>query len=253
LTILFDWQAAWGNDNLEVLFNQGNQFFQQEQYEDAVLSYQKILDQGAESWEVYYNLGNAYFRIGSLGPAILNFERALRMAPDNEDVQHNIEVANLLIIDKIEQSPKFFMSSVIDNFAGFLGLKTNVNILGKVVLAFYLIFMVLLILRLLLRQPRIKARLIYGIIPALIVLIILTVSWQVVLYQQRHQEEAVILEAEVDVLGAPDASGKALFTIHEGTKVGIEKKIDQDDVIWLSVQLADGKTGWVTDTVLERI
>ncbi|MCK5739449.1 tetratricopeptide repeat protein, partial [bacterium] len=215
--------------------------------------YQKIVDQGAESWEVYYNLGNAHFRMGSLGPAILNFERALRMAPDNEDVQHNIDVANLLITDKIEQLPQFFMNSVIDNFAGFLGLKTNVNTLGKIVLAFYLVFMVLLILRFLLRQSRIKARLIYGIIPALIVLIVLTLSWQVLLYQQRHQEAAVILEAEVDVLGAPEDSGKPLFTIHEGTKVGIEKKSDQNNITWLLIQLPDGKTGWVTDNVLEKI
>ena len=253
LTILFNWQAAWGNDNLDALFTQGNQFFQQEQYENAISSYNKILDQGVESWEVYYNLGNSYFRTGSLGRAILSFERALRLAPDNEDIQHNIDVANLLISDKIEQSPQFFMSSVIDNVAGFLGLKTNVNTLGKIVLAFYLVVMLLLIVRLLLRQPKIKARLIYGIVPLLILLTILTVSWQVMLYQQRHQEQAIILDSEVDVLAAPEDSGKALFTIHEGTKVGIEAKIVQNAVTWLSVKLADGKTGWVTDKVLEKI
>ena len=65
----------------ETFLEQGNHFYQKQQYDKAIESYSKVLNEGYESAELYFNLGNAYYRKGSLGYAILNFERALKLSP----------------------------------------------------------------------------------------------------------------------------------------------------------------------------
>ena len=74
----------------DAFMQQGNQYYQKQQYESAIQSYSKVLNEGYESAELYYNLGNAYYREGKLGYAILNYERALKLSPGDDDIQHNL-------------------------------------------------------------------------------------------------------------------------------------------------------------------
>lgn len=63
-------------------------------------------------------------------------------------------------------------------------------------------------------------------------------------------EEAVVLAPEARVLSAPSAEGGlTIFTLHEGTKVRIDRRTDG----WAEIVLADGKVGWLELKVLEVI
>ena len=60
---------------LETIMKQGNDFYQNKQFDEAINSYETILKQGYISSELFYNLGNAYYRVGQLGKSILYFEK----------------------------------------------------------------------------------------------------------------------------------------------------------------------------------
>ncbi len=240
------------NDH-EQLFLTGNQYYQQENYDEAIASYETILTSGYESWELYFNLGNAYFRSGRAGKAILNYERARRLAPLNSDIRHNLEIANLSIADKIEVPPKFFLIEIGNAVVESLGLKLNLNELTKYVLLVYLILMFLIIARILVVKPEIRRILFYFIIPIFILLILIVITLQVEIYTNKKNVEAILIASEVDVYGAPEENSTLLFSLHEGVKIRIQNNLDKDNARWLEIQLSDGKTGWVRDTGFEKI
>lgn len=245
--------ALFAMQENEQLFLNGNQNYQQENYDEAISSYESILKNGYESWELYFNLGNAYFRSGRVGKAILNYERARRLAPLNADIRHNLEIANLSIADKVEVPPKFFLIEIGSAVVESLGLKLNLNELTKYVLLVYLILMFLLIARILVVRPEIRRILFYFIIPIFILLILIVITLQVEIYSDKKNVDAILIASEVDVYGAPEENSKLLFSLHEGVKIRIQNNLDKDNAKWLEIQLSDGKTGWVRDTGFERI
>ena len=98
-----------------VLFSQANDAFReansmredsqkaQKLYEKAILSYEKIIDEGKiESAGLYYNLANAYFLKGDLGRAILNYRRAENLDSADANIQKNLSFARSRRIDKVK-------------------------------------------------------------------------------------------------------------------------------------------------------
>ncbi len=55
-----------------------------------------------DSGSVYYNLGNACFKQKKLGEAIYYWEKAQQKLPADRDLRENLELANLMIVDRIE-------------------------------------------------------------------------------------------------------------------------------------------------------
>jgi len=237
----------------ENLFVTANQYYQQENYEQAIYHYELILKNGYENSELYYNLGNAYFRFGNIGKAILNYERAKRLAPLNDDIRHNLEIAKLSTVDKIEVPPRFFLVEILDDLIEFLGLRMNLNDFTKLVIGVYLVFMILIIVRIVVNRQNVKKRLLYIILPLFVTLILFVIMLQVEIYSHTHTNEAIILAEEIEVVGAPEQNAKQLFSLHQGTKVTIQNQLVKEGKNWLEIKLVDGKTGWVEEEVLERI
>lgn len=100
----------------EVFIQQGNRYYQKQDYNQAVQSYLKVLNEGYESAELYYNLGDAYYREGKLGYAILNYERALKLSPGDDDIRHNLALANSRTIDRLNTLPDFFLFQWWESF-----------------------------------------------------------------------------------------------------------------------------------------
>ena len=93
----------------EQVFQQGNALYQQGKFAEAAGVYEAILKSGSVSGELLFNLGNAYYKTGNMGKAILQYERALRLMPGDDDLRHNLQLANLLIVDRIEATPRLFL------------------------------------------------------------------------------------------------------------------------------------------------
>ena len=101
-------------------FDEGNQRYQEGDFDGALERYAQILDDGLESGELYYNIGNTYFKLGELGPAILYYERARRLMPGDGDLLANLELARSLTADEIAPLPGFWLFRAVGWWVGLL-------------------------------------------------------------------------------------------------------------------------------------
>lgn len=85
--------ACLGDGPFEEAFAQGNAYYTEGGYAEAVASYTQALEEGGHSAALHYNLGNTYYRLGEIGRAILNYERARWLDPRNPDIAANLRLA----------------------------------------------------------------------------------------------------------------------------------------------------------------
>ena len=230
-------------DSNEALFLEGNQYYQNGQYEEALGAYQKILDAGSESGALYYNMGNCCYKLSRIGQAVLYYERARKRIPSDEDVKANLAMANLAVVDKIEPLPEFFLFKIV---------RVTVRaipgpVLTVLAVTCYLLAVGLFILRMLarksgLRRLSLRGAAVFGILFA---------AFGILLVGQIRGagtlREAVILAAKVDVMSGPSAQGGTeVFSLHGGTKV----TLDRESGDWIEIILPDRKVGWVKKEAL---
>ena len=224
---------------------QGNQFYQNQQYEKAIQSYSKVLNEGYESAELYYNIGNSYYREGNLGYAILNYERALKLSPGDEDIQHNLALANTKTIDRINTLPEFFLFQWWESFLAILTFS------GWIYLSyiFYLLLLLLIIFYFYTRRPDYQRLAFFSGI-AVLFLLAVSVSISVIKYNREFNiKNGVIVEQSATAKLSPDPDSNDAFVIHEGLKVKIEDKVEN----YYRIRLQDGKQGWLPQNDLRII
>jgi tetratricopeptide (TPR) repeat protein len=224
---------------------QGNQFYQKQQYDKAIQSYSKVLNEGYESAELYYNIGNSYYREGNLGYAILNYERALKLSPGDEDIQHNLALANTKTIDRINTLPEFFLFQWWESFLAILTFS------GWIYLSyvFYLLLLLLIIFYFYTRRPDYQRLAFFSGI-AVLFLLAVSVSISVIKYNREFNiKNGIVIEQSATAKLSPDPDSNDAFVIHEGLKVKIEDKVEN----YYRIRLQDGKQGWLPQNDLRII
>jgi tetratricopeptide (TPR) repeat protein len=96
--------AELSQEQICSLFSQANQYFRQansagnteqadQNYHQAILSFEKIIEQGGiKNAKLYYNLANTYFLLGQTGKAILYYRKAANLENDN-NIRKNLNFA----------------------------------------------------------------------------------------------------------------------------------------------------------------
>jgi tetratricopeptide (TPR) repeat protein len=230
-------------DSKDALFLEGNKSYQNGQYEEALGAYQKILETGFESGPLYYNMGNCCYKLSRIGQSILFYERARKSISSDEDLKTNLTMANLAVVDKIEPQPEFILFKIV---------RAAVHLIPKQILvilliASYLLAVGLFILWMLARKS--FARLL-GLRGAAVFGIFCAVFGILLIGQVREnatRREAVILTGKVEVMSGPGGqTGTEVFSLHEGTKV----MLDRESGEWIEIILPDRKVGWVKKVML---
>ncbi len=85
-------RAAGASEAAAALYNEGNRYFRDALYAQAVERYEAAAEAGARDARLEYNWAAALARLGDVGRARLHLERAIRLAPGDEDAGHNLEV-----------------------------------------------------------------------------------------------------------------------------------------------------------------
>lgn len=227
----------------EHLYNKGNKFYENKEFDSAVVYYEKTLNQGVLNSQLFYNLGNAYYRTENKGKAILCYERAYKLNPSDADIEANLKYAKMNITDRIPEPE----GSVLTIFLNYL--HDLISLKYQLVLIIVLLFIISLCFSssLFIKGNR-RLWFIYTAILSTIILATLALSAGIKIHRLERVEYAIVLKEKVDAKNAPDG-GKILFTVHEGTKFQIKKR-DKD---WYYVSLANGVSGWVKSDVLEKI
>ena len=228
---------------LTTLFAQANAQYAEGNYAEAAVQYEQILAE-QPSAEVYYNLGNAYFKQGELAQSILAYERALRLKPSYKDAKHNLQFAQSRIVDNIEDTQSFFLST---------WLKAVRNTLGQhtwIVLSITLFILMLLgFLFFAFSQTLwVRKTAFYLSVIALVISVVACINAGSLHSRDTQRAEAIITQGVVNAKSSPDRSGNDLFTVHEGTKVEITEVIGS----WCCIQVGNN-IGWMPLSYLERI
>lgn len=229
----------------DFLFQQGNDLYKAEKYTEAIEQYKAVLEQGYESPELYYNLGNAYFKEQEIGMAILCFERAKKMSPHDPDIEYNLKLAQLRVVDKIPVPPPFFLLKIWRTIKNALTLKQ----LGIVALGLWIILSIILITRMIFRQP---AALYFSrmfLVPVLSLFLMFAFLFGVRLNEENTIEDAIVIVDKVEVKSSPVASSTQVFALHEGAKVAVTDESGE----FSRIKLADGKVGWIQSNTVIKI
>ena len=227
-------------------FDEGNQRYQEGDFNGALERYSQILADGLESGELYYNIGNTYFKLGELGPAILYYERARRLMPGDGDLLANLELARSLTADEVAPLPGFWLFRAV---GWWVGLLPRPMLVWLVAVA-YLITIAAVIFVILRPATVLAAWGRWLAIASATVVVVFGLNLAVRELGIGASEEAVIMAEETAVQSAPsDDSTLQIFAVHEGTKVRIDRRSDA----WIEIILEDGKVGWVRADQLELI
>lgn len=229
----------------EMLFVEANQLYQQGRFSEAQDLYERIHAEGYASPELYFNLGNAYYKLGSIPKAILSYERALRLAPSDDDARYNLQLANLLLTDKIESTPRLFLWDYWDAIKAAFS-PAPLTIVGYVFLVLALVALSLLVASR--SYARRKVWFIAACSSGALMILCVVLLFATVADRQRA-DTAIVMTAVTTIKNAPDGRSTDAFVLHGGAKVVITDEVDG----WVRIRLADGKVGWMERTAAEII
>lgn len=221
----------------EGTFAQANHYYNEAIYDSALMAYHRVLDSGLASAALYYNLGNTYFKLRDFPSAILYYEKARKLAPADEDILFNIDLANNMIVDRIEPLPQMFYRIWWNQFYGLFDAYTWAWI--SVVL--FLLTLALLLLYL------VADRLLWrklGFFAGLLVMVLFIGSFGLAsqkYYYTQEVSEAIVFAPTITVKSAPSANSVDLFVLHEGTKVFLLEEVEH----WAKIRIANGSVGWL--------
>lgn len=226
-------------------FEQGNQYYQKENFQAAISSYESIINSGKESADVYFNLGNCYYKLHKVGPAVYNYEKALLLNPNDQEIKTNLDFARKMAIDDIKIIPKVGFHKLIQDFTSTYYYDTWAWIAVALALVFFLFF-----LGYYFSGTTLKKRIFFTGMFVILLGITLSVSAGIFERNRLENEKPAIVFAETAaVKSEPKTSSPDAFILHEGTKVHILESIAN----WKKIELTDETTGWIESSAIKEI
>ena len=227
------------------LFDQGNDFYNQGRYFEAIEKYNLILKNGSHSDELYYNLGNSYYKLNDIANSIFYYEKALILSPGNEKVLNNLLFANNMLIDKIESLPtnqvSLFFNSILNLF--------NYSTWQYVYLFFEYIAIIFMILYFISKNPKKKKRCFITALSFSLFFLITLFAANMSKGNYQNDNPAIIFDKEVDLRAEPNLRSEEIIILHEGTKLNIVESVND----WSLVELKNGNKGWLVTSSFRLI
>ena len=239
--VLFLIQLPLGHEGPETsafaLFSEGSSHYQKGDFAAAERAYRQLLDAGVESGTVYYNLGNACFKQRKLGEAIYFWEEARQRLASDREVRENLDLANLLVVDRIEEPAQ----PAVFQFLGSATRALTIHQYSWVILVLFAAANILLGIRAITRSSRTSSLCLAASLASGVLLLMFgcALGWRI--YEANSLQHGIIVEQRVDIRSGPGAQNVTVFTVHEGTKV----RIRGDAPGWYHVSLANGWVGWL--------
>ena len=213
------------------LFEKANKAYNNSDYTSAITIYDSILTIGLESSELYYNLGNCHYKAQDWANAIWHYEKSLKLEKNDKTIQ-NLELANLKIIDRIEDIPQLFYKKWWSSFISIF------NTFSWQLISILIIWLALTI-KILSQFTNYKKEHFLSILYSLALISFFATYCS---YERNiTKKEAIIFSSSVVVNSAPSNNSIDLFSLHSGSKVLIIDNIGD----WINIRIANGNEGWI--------
>lgn len=228
----------------EELWTQGNDAMIYERYDDAIQSYESLIELGYKQADVYYNLGNAYYRNHAIGQAIWAYSLAKKLSPRDGDVIHNLSISEAKKVDRIEMPKAFWLLEKYRNLKSGLTLNRWI-LIGSI----FLFIQALWVFGM--QFGWVNSKIGQPILSGVIITTLFTHGIALDKYfQEKRTNEGIVIANGVDAYSGPYyGENIVLFRINEGSKVDI----NQFQKDWIEIILIDGKKGWIPEESLRRL
>jgi tetratricopeptide (TPR) repeat protein len=224
------------------LVRQAESAYQAGDYPTAIVLYEQLVADGARDGVIYYDLGNAYLHTDDLGQAMLNYRRAQQFIPRDMDLITGLARTRTQRID-LQNDERNFIASAAALTANVLSLTE----FSWLVFGLWTSWFVLLLLRMLNFPWQETLRLLSLAVGLLLLVGGILLSSR--LYLTYREPAAVIIAPTAPVMSGPGNNYLEHFTVHPGTEIRIvETRPD-----WLRFVLPDGRQGWITAEVAEKV
>ena len=237
-------------DEAEHAFRQANDISRtrpdesQRLYEQAILRFEKIIDQGEiANPHLYYNVANAYLLKGDIGHAILNYRRAQHLGSTNPDLAKNLDFARRKRLDQIPvQTQKRVLQTLFFWHYDFT-LSTRF-LLGGVFWSFACLLSILAVWR----RRRI---LVAAALLSLLLSFALIGSVALDMHRSSTNNHGVITAESVIARQGDSENYPTSFTdpLHAGTEFELLESRGQ----WLHIRLANAAQAWIPTNTAEVI
>ena len=226
-------------------FDLANQKYKSGNFEQALSTYQYILDHQMGSADLFYNMGNTYYKLANYPLSIWSYEKALLLEPGFADAKKNLELVSKSVTDKVQELPRIVWWHYWQRF------KALLSVSGWTYLSVSMIWIFAFGLYLFITQ---KVHLVkrIGIYCTFVGLGLAIFFGGIAMNKSmivKNPKTAIVITPNLYVKSSPEDNGQDLFVIHGGLKVSLDDEIGE----WLKIRLADGKTGWVKDTEIKRL
>ena len=226
-------------------FEKGNQYYQKENYQAAITSFESILNSGKESAEVYFNLGNAYYKLHKVAPAIYNYEKALLLSPNDEEIKTNLDFARKMTIDDIKVIPRVGFQKLISDFTS----KYYYDTWAWIAVAFAFLFLAFFAGYYFSQRTVLKRIFFFGMFVWLAGIGLTAASGFYEKNRTDSEKPAIIFAETTPLKNEPKINSQDATVLHEGTKVYILESIAN----WKKVELTDETTGWIEEDAIKEI
>ena len=238
---LFISQVFWAQS----AFEQGNQYYQKENYQAAISSFESVLNSGKQSAELYFNLGNCYYKLHKVAPAVYNYEKALLLNPNDKEIKTNLEFARKMAIDDIKVIPKVGFNKLLADFTS----KYYYDTWAWIAVSFALLFLLFFTGYYFSQKTFLKRVFFIGMFVWLLGILLSSASGFYEKSRNNNEKPAIVFVETVSVKSEPKTTSADAFVLHEGTKVYILESIAN----WKKIELTDETTGWIEESAIKEI
>ncbi|MDD2191422.1 MAG: tetratricopeptide repeat protein [Bacteroidales bacterium] len=234
IILLFISLASFAKANVD-LFEKGNAFFNNKNYEQALKTYLMIESKDKVSSDLYYNIGNTYFRLNDYTNSILYYERGLKLKPNDENLNINLRVAKSRLKGDVYIIPDFFLIKwwkAISNIfipSTWTIMSIILLIVSSVIFVFYYF------------SFNKKIVLFYCFILSLLLLITSVFAGFSKENTMHSKSYAIVFDSQTYGKDSPDINSTDKIRIYKGQKIKI---IDKNND-WIKVKTEDGKEAWI--------
>ncbi|MBN1457308.1 MAG: tetratricopeptide repeat protein [Sedimentisphaerales bacterium] len=257
LIMAVDAGARLTGDDFFAEYNRANESFRranessgdpqeaQKLYEKAILSYEKIINEGRiQNSKLYYNLANSYLLSNNIAKAILNYRRAEKLDPSDANIQKNLAFARSRRIDKVKlQTEKRVLHTLFFWHYDF-SIKTRF-IISSVSFA---------IVALCLTAMLWFGRFAWGKVITTIITIMLICCFSSVLIETIQSSKNIpgVIIAE-EVIARQGDSDNYPQSFKDPLHAGTEFELIESRTGWLHIRLADNSDAWIPNTSADLI
>jgi len=224
---------------VQQLFGQGNQYYENSNFEQAIEVYEAIVKKGVYDAGVFYNLGNAYYRVNNIGKSILNYEKALRLSPRDADIKDNLK----FVRSYLKEPGEGVLRSIVNIFT-----MNELTVFCSVV---YFLFMAGILLSLFVRNEALKT-----VNTVTAVLLAAGLVWWYGKYSVSEKTvSAIVISSPAEVRNGPGTDYTVGFTVPEGKKIRILSRKED----WYAVGVMQYEPqkvilkGWLPAGIVEKI